>query len=179
MILQHPPWKVCAAERRNMPSIDSSRENWKRKAIERRRLNRNLTRRLVRSDSGKAELTVENIRLREELEIANEALRLQRLPKLMPSEVATMIVSVLLVIEARVSFRSIPRILSSMGFQGWIPHFSSAINWVSRVGLASLKYVRAPQEDWIAIIDMTLDIAFKKALVVLRLPLSVHLKRQG
>jgi hypothetical protein len=66
-----------------------------------------------------------------------------------------------------------------MAFQGWIPHFSSTINWVCRTGLAALRYEKSPRESWIAIIDMTLDIAFKKALVVLRLPLSIYMSRPG
>jgi uncharacterized protein YqgQ len=108
-----------------------------------------------------------------------EALARMQLPQLPPSELITMVYSVQLIIDARISFRSVPRVLTTMGFRGWIPHFSSVINWVCRLGLANLREVKAPPEPWIAIIDMTLDIAYKKALVVLRLPLSIFLKRSG
>ena len=162
-----------------MPSIISSRDNWKRKAIERRRLNKNLVRQITRIRSVQADLIEREKLLCDERDSLIEALRCQRLIKPIPSDTSTIIISILLIVNARISFRAVPRVLSCVGFEGWIPHFSSTINWICRVGLASLQYMKAPKEDWIAIIDMTLDIAYKKALVVLRLPLSIYLKREG
>ena len=179
VILQHPPWTVCAAESRNMPSIISSRDKWKRKAMERGRLNKNLTRQLARSRSSQVESLGREKLLADECDGLREDLRRERLQKPVVSDLTTMIFSVMLVVDARISFRAVPRVLSCTRFQGWIPHFSSTINWVCRVGLASLRYIKSPQESWIALIDMTLDIAYRKALVVLRLPLSVYLKREG
>ena len=121
----------------------------------------------------------ENCSLRKECEQLREALAHAQLPKVPPSEMMTMVMSVHLIVKARISFRSIPRVLSVMGFRGWIPHFTSAINWVCRAGLGHLREVKSPLEEWIAIVDMTLDVAYKKALVVLRLPLSIFLKREG
>lgn len=162
-----------------MQSIFLSRDAWKKKAVARSRLIKNIKRRYERLLVRFQRLSEENASLRHECMELREALAHKQLPQVPPPELMTMIVSIQLIIEARVSFRSVPRILSAMGFVGWKPHFTSVINWVCRVGLAHLQEVKAPSEAWIAIVDMTLDIAYKKALVVLRLPLSVFLKRKG
>lgn len=54
----------------------------------------------------------------------------------------------------------------------WIPHFTSVINWVLRLGLGLLKQVKPISEPWLAIIDHSIDIGTKKALVVLRVPVA-------
>ncbi|MDI1292656.1 MAG: hypothetical protein PSV18_07910 [Methylobacter sp.] len=83
----------------------------------------------------------------------------------------------LLVIQAVVSFRSVPRILSLFNVLtgvslSWIPHFTSVINWSLRLGLGLLKQVKPVTEPWLAIIDHSIDIGTKKALVVLRVPIT-------
>lgn len=86
-------------------------------------------------------------------------------------------------IQAVVSYRSVPRILqlfhtkTSLNLK-WIPHFTSTINWTLRLGLGLLKQVKPTQHDWAAIIDHSIDIGTKKALVVLRVPLDA-LSRRG
>ena len=80
---------------------------------------------------------------------------------------------IFLVIDAVVSYRSVPRILdlfrtkTALGL-GWIPHFTSVINWTLRLGLGLLKQVKPISQAWLAIIDHSIDIGTKKALVVLR-----------
>lgn len=54
----------------------------------------------------------------------------------------------------------------------WIPHFTSVIHWTLRCGLGLLKQVSPISTAWLAIIDHSIDIGTKKALVVLRLPLA-------
>ena len=79
--------------------------------------------------------------------------------------------------QAIVSFRSVPRILgllnreASLGMT-WVPHFTSAINWTLRLGLGLLQQVVPIDTPWLAIIDHSIDIGTKKALVVLRVPLT-------
>lgn len=87
------------------------------------------------------------------------------------------ILCVLLTIDAVVSYRSVPRILALFqqwnGYQtGWIPHFTSIINWSLRLGLGLLKQVRPITSPWLCIIDHSIDIGTKKALVVLRVKLA-------
>lgn len=84
---------------------------------------------------------------------------------------------ILLVLRAVVSFRSVTRILKLFDETrphplGWIPHFTSTINWTLRLGLGLLKQVRPLARPWVAIIDHSIDIGTKKALVVLRVTLD-------
>lgn len=91
---------------------------------------------------------------------------------------------VVLVIFAVISFRSVPRILALMALWGvggvqWVPHFTSVINWTLRVGLALLSGVQPIADPWVAIIDMSIDVAVKKVLVVLMVRLSALAERGG
>ena len=97
-----------------------------------------------------------------------------------PAEVRALCVS--LVVQAVVSYRSVPRILDLLGAAtafrlGWVPHFTSVINWTLRLGLGLLKQVKAIDSPWLAIIDHSIDIGTKKALVVLRVRLDALSKR--
>jgi hypothetical protein len=88
----------------------------------------------------------------------------------------------LLVLQAVVSYRSVPRILDLLQtkvqlYMGWVPHFTSVINWTLRVGLGLLKRVDPIDTPWVAIIDHSIDIGTKKALVVLRVPLEALSQR--
>lgn len=51
------------------------------------------------------------------------------------------------------------------------------INWNLRVGLGRLKQVKPLLKPWAAIIDHSIDVGVKKALVVLRVPLDTLSKR--
>src|SRR5664279_4880895 len=89
---------------------------------------------------------------------------------------------VLLVIQAVVSYRSIPRILDLFNTEtalglGWVPHFTSVINWTLRLGLGLLKQVKPISTPWLAIIDHSIDIGTKKALVVLRVNVAALSQR--
>ncbi len=89
----------------------------------------------------------------------------------------TRLLCVLLVLQAVVSFRAVPRILQLFDHQGyvklgWIPHFTSVINWTLRLGLASLSGIKTQPGRWLAILDHSMALGVKKVLVVLRV--SVH-----
>ena len=60
---------------------------------------------------------------------------------------------------------------------GWVPHFTSVINWSLRLGLGLLSQVETITKPWVAIIDHSIDIGTKKALVVLRVELDALSKR--
>ena len=84
---------------------------------------------------------------------------------------------ILLVLRAVVSYRSVPRILKLFDETRWhplewIPHFTSTINWTLRTGLGLLKQVGLIDQPWVAIIDHSIDIGTKKALVVLRVTMD-------
>jgi len=85
-------------------------------------------------------------------------------------------------LNAVVSYRSVPRILklfkSKTNYSvGWVPHFTSVINWSLRLGLGLLNQVQAVTKPWVAIIDHSIDIGTKKALVVLRVEVDALSKR--
>ena len=91
---------------------------------------------------------------------------------------------ILLVLQAVVSYRSVPRVLHLFASQTplivtWIPHFTSVINWTLRLGLGLLKQVSPINKPWLAIIDHSIDIGTKKALVVLRVSLDALSKSDG
>lgn len=88
-----------------------------------------------------------------------------------------------MILDAVVSYRSVPRLLKLFHTKTdinihWIPHFTSVINWTLRLGLGLLTQVTPIREQWAAIVDHSIDIGTKKALVVLRIPLDVLTKRQ-
>jgi hypothetical protein len=92
------------------------------------------------------------------------------------------VLCVLLTLNAVVSYRSVPRILELFKSKtnyavGWVPHFTSVINWSLRLGLGLLTQVQAITKPWVAIIDHSIDIGTKKALVVLRVELDALSKR--
>lgn len=89
----------------------------------------------------------------------------------------------MMVIEGTVSFRAVPRIWGVLQRLGWvkiqIPHFTSVIHWTLRAGMAVFNAVGRTDEPWLAIIDCSIDIGTRKALVVLRVPLSALHQKQG
>ncbi len=96
----------------------------------------------------------------------------------------TRAVCILLVLQAVVSFRAVPRILHLLRERGylslrWVPHFTSVINWSVRFGLAVLNRVAPMGTPWLAIMDHSIDIGVKKALVVLRVPIDALARRGG
>ena len=88
----------------------------------------------------------------------------------------------MLIVRAIISFRSAPRILGLLNREAWlgltwVPHFTSVINWTLRLGLGLLQRVVPIDTPWLAIIDHSIDIGTKKALVVLRVPLTALVTR--
>jgi hypothetical protein len=89
---------------------------------------------------------------------------------------------IFLVLKCVVSYRSIPRILALFNSQtpltlGWIPHFTSVINWTLRLGLGMLQQVKPIDQPWLAILDHSIDIGTKKAFVVLRVTMDALIKK--
>jgi len=94
------------------------------------------------------------------------------------------VLCVLLVLQGVISYRSVPRILDlivtrARHFTDWVPHFTSVINWTLRLGLGLLKQVKPIAQPWLAIMDHSIDIGTKKALIVLRVPIETLSKKKG
>jgi hypothetical protein len=64
-------------------------------------------------------------------------------------------------------------LLVSAGLISWVPHFTTGISWALRVGLHCLQQAQCHlDEQWVCIADFTIQISSKKALIVLRVPVS-------
>lgn len=158
--------------------IKEGRSEWKRKAVERgtavRELKKAQKRKDRRTEQREADLLA-RIRVLE-----RENASLHAAPVRMPRGVVTLhdaaairVLCVMMVIHAVISFRAVPRCLEIVQpSASWIPHFTSVINWTFRVGLALLQSIAPEAEPWIAVIDMSIDIAIKKVFVVLRVPIT-------
>ena len=76
------------------------------------------------------------------------------------------------------SFRASSKVLRSFlpfgaGLISRVPHFTTGIEWALRVGLHCLQQAQCHlDEKWVGIADFTIQIGSKKALIVLRVPLS-------
>ena len=126
------------------------------------------------------------IQLEQELEAATTLVETKDVPQVIDIKDAdqTRSLCVFLTLYAVVSYRSVPRILelfkSKTNYDiGWIPHFTSVINWSLRLGLGLLTQVQPLLQPWVAIIDHSIDIGTKKVLVVLRVELAALSKRDG
>ena len=81
------------------------------------------------------------------------------------------------------SFRASSKVLRAFllvgaGLIAWVPHFTTAMGWALRLGLHCLQQAqRHLDEQWVCIADFTMQIGCKKALIVLRVPVSAL--RQG
>lgn len=94
------------------------------------------------------------------------------------------VLSVLIVINAIVSFRSVPRIFRQLNtfsptLIGKIPHHNSVINWTLQFGVALLSNIQKQAAPWFAVIDMSIETGLGKALVVLRVPVSGWVEKNG
>lgn len=76
------------------------------------------------------------------------------------------------------SFRALSKVLRALllvgaGLIAWVPHFTTGIEWALRLGLHCLQQAqRHLDEPWVGIADFTIQIGSKKALIVLRVPVS-------
>ena len=182
-----------------MSKILNSRDEWKNKATIRATENREFRKTQKRHLEKIAELKRENCQLEQLVEeknfiAANEpaittqgSLAVQEnaanvIDITQPQQIR--ILCVLMVLDGMVSYRSVPRILELFNLRTplelpWIPNFTSVINWSLRVGLGLLYQVSPTCEPWIAIIDHSIDIGTKKALVVLRVKIETLRQRGG
>ena len=76
------------------------------------------------------------------------------------------------------SFRASSKVLRAFllvgtGLISWVPHFTTGIGWALRLGLHRFQQAqRHLDEPWVCIADFTMQIGCKKALIVLRVPVS-------
>jgi hypothetical protein len=124
------------------------------------------------------QLEEENEKQQREIERLQEELESKKacIPFMQTSQ-STQVLCVYLLIRCGVSFRSVPRILQALVDFGilrefWIPKFTSVINWTLRLGGNLLRQVGVIDDPWIAIMDTSIDIGIRKAVVILRVRLA-------
>ena len=157
--------------------LKNSRDEWKRKAMERGATVRGLKKRLHREQVKSRDLETKVAVITADLERLKCLETHESTVSTVPSAMSTRVTCVLLGVVAVIPFRSVPRVLRVMQYPGWIPHFTSVINWTLRFGLFLLGEVKPVETPWIAIVDMSIDVAVKKVLVVLRVPMDALAKR--
>jgi hypothetical protein len=83
-----------------------------------------------------------------------------------------------IVFHCHLSFRASSQVLKSfdllaVGLLSWVPHFTTGIEWALRLGLHCLQQAQRPLDaPWVCIADFTVPMGCKKALIVLRVPVS-------
>lgn len=180
-----------AAQRKQLKRTTKSRDNWKDKAkdrnVELRKAHGRIKELLESRDRWKSEYQT----TQQQLEAIEQGIEEQsRLPQLSVDSAMTRLLmiqlSIYLVIHCSVSFRSVPKILSAFQeifpllgcpIEWKIPHFTTVIRWNLRFGYSSLKQTLSTgSQQWICVIDHTVQVGCKKALVILRVPIE---KLQG
>ena len=131
------------------------------------------------------EMREENRKFQEEIDRLERELELRKATEQVSVEgiPSVQVLCVFLIVTCGISFRSIPKVLRALITVGvlsplWIPHFTSVINWTLRLGTYLLSQVKPIDEQWIAIMDTSIDVGIRKAIVVLRVRLSA-LKERG
>jgi hypothetical protein len=168
-----------------------SRNSWKLKAVFRASLLRNLRKKLTRLQRCAEARHLRLVQQIRRLEAENASLRSTAIlaacnpphPTHVSSWIHLRILCVMMVIGGIVSFRAVPRLLGVLQSLGWIrvqvPHFTSVIHWSLRAGLAVFDQVSSVRDPWLAIIDCSIDVGTRKALVVLRVSLSALARKLG
>ena len=160
-----------------------SRDRWKEKAIFRGSKMRDFRRTIQANHKRLAHSQQKIDRLENDVRELRAALNERGLPAEGEALIHHKTLCVLIIVCGIVSFRSVPRILQI--FQPLlrgkmrIPHFTSVINWTLRAGVSVVKQVSRSSQPWVAIIDCSIDIGTRKALVVLRVALDALQNKQG
>lgn len=161
-----------------LSKIRRSRDRWKSKAMQRGamiRMLRKVTRQQQRQLALISATMDETRRMKGESDPLTHHSTLTVLDQRDP-QIHRRTLCVLMVIVGIVSFRSVPRILGVflpfLMADLPLPHFTSVIHWTLRVGVAIFQQVASIRQAWIAILDCSIDVGTRKALVVLRVPLA-------
>ena len=154
-----------------------SRDNWKNKALEKQKKLRlfeqkirdlEKSRKQWKSQAKKAEKKVKELeKEREKSEQADEECQKTELIKIKGHHytIETIQTSIQQVIKGRNSYRSVATTMEllSENFEVASPHFSSIRKWIERVGLYELSRPKEKRNDWIFLVDITLELGQKKS----------------
>ena len=171
-----------AAERKTLKRAQDSRAAWKAKALDRNQRLRAATRRIHDLETSRPMWR----------ERAQDAQNTPPAPPSSPPAVPEAVkrdmpwyiqtVCLNLVLTCAVSFRAVPKILTvfqellgycDIHLPFSIPHFTTVIRWMLRVGTYLLTVARTLTiATWVCVLDHTMQVGRKKALGILRVPLD-------
>ena len=161
-------WKQNAAKKQRkireyeqtIRSLKISRDNWKTRAKKAEKRVKELENKLEKQEPKKSKISEERA---SEILIENLA-QVQR----HHYTVQTIQVSIQQIIEAGNSYRGVAKTLKifSQSFKIESPHYSTIRQWLGRIGLYELNRKKEKLQDWIYIVDSTLELGREKALVV-------------
>jgi hypothetical protein len=163
-------WREKAIERQKeirgleikIRDLLKSRENWKERALT-AELKLKQHKRGEDSSQKKEEEKSEAVNLG--IDVESEELNVKR----HHYKIQTIQQALELVIDCGISFRGTEKVFEL--FQYWTkqtaPSFSSIRQWLGRIGIYELRRDKEYRNDWIFIIDFTLELGKQKALVVL------------
>ena len=165
-----------------------SRDNWKNKALEKQKKSRlfeqkirdlEKSRKQWKSQAKKAEKKVKELeKEREKSEQADEECQKTELIKIKGHHytIETIQTSIQQVIKGRNSYHFVATNMEllSENFEVASPHFSSIRKWIERVGLYELSRPKEKRNDWIFLVDITLELGQKKALIIYGLSLEKY-----
>lgn len=82
--------------------------------------------------------------------------------------IQTIQISVQQIIDGGNSYRSVSKTMKllSKNFDLDSPHFDSIRKWLRRIGLYELSRKKAHRNDWIFLVDLTLELGQEKAMIV-------------
>lgn len=160
--------------------LEKSRDNWKTKALEKQKKIRVIEQRVRdleksreqwKSQAKEAEKRIKEL---EKLSTkkSNSSSSHQTLKPLKAHQhhysIQTIQISLQQVIYGGSSYRSAEMTMKLFkeDIEGTSPHFSSIRNWIGRVGLYELYRPKEKRNDWIFIIDLTLELGQEKALII-------------
>ena len=189
---------------RQIRYLRSSRDNWKENAAKKQekiREDEQTIRYLkISTEHWKTRAKEAEKRIKElEKKLEKQQIKKSRISDLSPAEiliedltkvqghhytVQTIQISVQQVIEAGNSYRGVTTTMKifSQTFKLESPHYSSIRRWLERIGLSELNREKEKREDWIYIVDSTLELGQEKALVVYGISEEIwqsHILKEG
>ena len=161
-------WKHNAAKKQQklrkyeqkIRSLKISRDNWKTRAKEAEKRVEQLEKKLEEPEGKR--LKISDLRSSERL-IENSA----QIPG-HHYKVQTIQVCIQQVLEAGNSYRGVAKTMAifSQNFNLESPHYSTIRKWLGRIGLYELNREKEKRQDWIYVVDLTLELGQEKALVI-------------
>lgn len=161
-------WKQNAAQKQQkireyeqtIRSLKISRDNWKTRAKESEKRVKELEKRLEKREQTTSKTS----------EVSPKEILIEDLTKVPGHHYAvqTIQVSVRQVMEAGNSYRGVATTMNifSQTFNIESPHYSTIRQWLGRIGLYELNRDKEKRQDWIYIVDSTMELGEEKALII-------------